>query len=153
MVTRPPLLMGPLLFLAGALAGGLLLLVPAILKLKLRVDEVVTTLLLNFIVILFVNYLVFGPWKDPLSMGWPQAAPIIEEGILDPLVPRMRLHAGFLWAVGLAVFTWAFIRFSRWGFPIRAVGHNPEAAAFAGPPVGATERGRAAGRERVCQYV
>src|SRR3546814_18334045 len=81
--------------------------------------------------------LVFGPWKDPLSMGWPQAAPIIEEGILDPLVPRMRLHAGFLWAVGLAVFTWAFIRFSRWGFQIRAVGHNPEAAAFAGLPVGA----------------
>ncbi|HEY9537669.1 MAG TPA: ABC transporter permease [Kiloniellaceae bacterium] len=138
MVTLPPLLMVPLLFLAGALAGGLLLLVPAILKLKLRVDEVVTTLLLNFIVILFVNYLVFGPWKDPLSMGWPQAAPIIEEGILDPLVPRMRLHAGFLWAVGLAVFTWAFIRFSRWGFQIRAVGHNPEAAAFAGLPVGAT---------------
>src|SRR3546814_17016366 len=50
----------------------------------------------------------------------------------------MRLHAGFLWAVGLAVFTWAFIRFSRWGFQIRAVGHNPEAAAFAGLPVGAT---------------
>src|SRR3546814_11687678 len=102
-------------------------------------------------------------------MGWPQAAPIIEEGILDPLVPRMRLHAGFLWAVGLAVFTWAFIRFSRWGFQIRAVGHNPEAAAFAGLPVGATvlrtallsgglagmagENGRASCRERVCQYV
>src|SRR3546814_2209286 len=64
MVTLPPLLMVPLLFLAGALAGGLLLLVPAILKLKLRVDEVVTTLLLNFIVILFVNYLVFGDRKS-----------------------------------------------------------------------------------------
>src|SRR3546814_20149481 len=50
----------------------------------------------------------------------------------------MRLHARFLWAVGLAVFTWAFIRFSRWGFQIRAVGHNPEAADFAGLPVGAT---------------
>src|SRR3546814_10113723 len=130
MVTLPPLLMVPLLFLAGALAGGLLLLVPAILKLKLRVDEVVTTLLLNFIVILFANYLVFGPWKDPLSLGWPQAAPIIEEGMLSPLVPRMRLHAGLRWALAFAVFTWAFIRFSRWGFQIparseeRRVGHE-----------------------------
>src|SRR3546814_7155808 len=55
MVTLPPLLMVPLLFLDGALAGGLLLLVPAILTLKPRVDEVVTTLMLNFIVILFVK--------------------------------------------------------------------------------------------------
>lgn len=138
MVVLPPLLMVPLLFLAGALAGGLLLLVPAILKLKLRVDEVVTTLLLNFIMLLFVSYLLFGPMKDPLAMGWPQAAPIIDEGLLAPLVPRMRLHAGLLWAVGFAIFAWAFLRFTRWGFQIRAVGYNADAAAFAGMPVGAT---------------
>src|SRR3546814_11760166 len=71
-------------------------------------------------------------------MGWPQAAPIIQEGMLSPLVPLMRLHAGLLWALGFAVFAWAFIRFSRWGFQIRAVGSNPQAAAFAGLPVGAT---------------
>ncbi|HMA14553.1 MAG: ABC transporter permease [Bacteroidota bacterium] len=138
LVTLPPILMVPLLFLAGAVAGGLLLLVPVILKLKLKVDEVVTTLLLNFIVLLFVSYLLFGPWKDPLAMGWPQAAPIIDEGLLAPLVPRMRLHQGFLWAIAFAAFAWAFIRFTRWGFQIRAVGHNVEAAAFAGMPIGAT---------------
>jgi len=138
MVTLPPFLMVPFLFLVGAVAGGLLLLLPVILKLKLRVDEVVTTLLLNFVVILFANYLLFGPWKDPLAMGWPQAAPIIDEGILGTLVPRMRLHSGLLWAVAFAVFAWAFIRFTRWGFQIRAVGYNPEAAAFAGMPLGAT---------------
>jgi len=138
LVTLPPFLMVPLLFLVGALAGGLLLLLPVILKLKLKVDEVVTTLLLNFIVLLFVSYLLFGPWKDPLAMGWPQAAPIIDEGLLAPLVPRMRLHEGFLWAVAFAAFAWAFIRFTRWGFQIRAVGHNAEAAAFAGMPIGAT---------------
>lgn len=138
LVTLPPVLMVPLLFLAGAIAGGLLLLVPVVLKLKLKVDEVVTTLLLNFVVLLLVSYLVFGPWKDPLAMGWPQAAPIIDEGLLPPLVPRMRLHQGFLWAIAFAVFAWAFIRFTRWGFQIRAVGHNAEAAAFAGMPIGAT---------------
>src|SRR3546814_4388804 len=135
LVTLPPLLMVPFLFLVGAVAGGLLLLLPAILKLRLRVDEVVTTLLLNFVVILFANYLLFGPWKDPLSTGWPQAAPIIEEGMLSPLVPRMRLHAGLLWALAFAVFTWAFLRFSRWGFQIRSVGSHPPAAHFAGIPV------------------
>src|SRR3546814_18703442 len=116
MVTLPPLLMVPLLFLAGALAGGLLLLVPAILKLKLRVDEVVTTLLLHFIVILFVNYMVFGPWKDPLPMGWPQAEPTVEEGIIDPLVLRMRLHAGVLSPAVFEGFSWAFIQFLRCGY-------------------------------------
>lgn len=138
MVTLPPVLMIPFLFLVGAVAGGLLLLLPVILKLKLRVDEVVTTLLLNFVVLLFVNYLVFGPWKDPLAMGWPQAVPIIDEGLLPPLIPRMRLHQGFLWALAFAGFAWAFIRFTKWGFQIRAVGYNPDAAAFAGMPIGAT---------------
>ena len=42
------------------------------------VDEVVTTLLLNFVILLVVNYLLFGPWKDPMAMVWPQAAPIID---------------------------------------------------------------------------
>ncbi len=138
LVELPPFLMIPFLFLVGALAGGLLLLLPVILKLKLRVDEVVTTLLLNFVVLLFANYLLFGPWKDPLAMGWPQAAPIIDEGVLSPLIARTRLHSGLIWAVFFAVCAWAFIRYSKWGFEIRAVGNNPTAAGFAGIPLGAT---------------
>ncbi|NNF78997.1 MAG: ABC transporter permease, partial [Rhizobiales bacterium] len=80
LVTLPPFLMIPFLVIMGALAGGLLLLVPVLLKTKLKVDEVVTTLLLNFIVLLVVGYLIEGPWKDPMSLGWPQAASIIDEG-------------------------------------------------------------------------
>lgn len=76
MIDFPGWLMIPFLFAAGALAGGLLLLGPTLLKNWLAVDEVVTTLLLNFIVLLFVNWLVFGPWKDPMAMGWPQATPL-----------------------------------------------------------------------------
>lgn len=137
-VVLPPVLMVPLLFLCAALAGGLLLLVPTLLKVHLRVDEVVTTLLLNFVVLLFVNYLLFGPWKDPLSMGWPQAAPVVEEGVLGVIVPRTRLHAGLLFAVAAAVAVWVLMRFLRWGFEIRAVGLNPRAAGFAGLPLTAT---------------
>jgi simple sugar transport system permease protein len=138
MVSLPPYLLVPLLFVVGAVAGGLLLRGRGGRERRLRVDEVVTTRLLTFIVFLFANSLLFGPWKDPLAMGWPQAAPIIDEGVLSPLVPRMRLHSGLIWAVAFAVFAWAFIRFTRWGFQIRAVGHNPEAASFAGMPIGAT---------------
>ena len=78
----PAYVMIPYLFGAGALAGGLFLLVPTFLKTHLNVDEVVTTLLLNFVVLLFVNWLVFGPWKDPMSMGWPQSEPVLDSAIL-----------------------------------------------------------------------
>ena len=87
-INLPPLLMVPFLFLVGAMAGGLALLGPVFLKTTLKVDEVVTTLLLNFVILLFVNYLLEGPLRDPMSMGWPQAAPIIDEGVLPALMQR-----------------------------------------------------------------
>jgi len=137
-ITLPPVLMVPFLLLAGALAGGLLLLVPALLKNKLGVDEVVTTLLLNFVVLLFVNYLVEGPLRDPMSMGWPQAAPIIDEGVLPGLVSKSRVHLGLIVALLAAGAAWFLMRFTVWGYEIRAVGHNAAAAAFAGIAVNRT---------------
>ena len=103
LLTLPPVLMIPLLFLAGALGGGAAMLVPVILKNRLKVDEVVTTLLLNFVILLFVSYLLEGPLKDPMLMGWPQAAPIIDEGVLPRLVERSRLHLGLVVAVAVEV--------------------------------------------------
>lgn len=132
MITLPPILMIPLLFIAGALAGGLMLLIPVLLKTHLKVDEVVTTLLLNFVVLLFVSLLLEGPWKDPMAMGWPQAAPIIDEGILPTIVAKSRLHIGFIIAVCLAVAVWFVLKYTVWGYEIRAVGHNPKAASFLG---------------------
>ena len=69
----PPWLLFPLMMAAAALAGALLLLGPALMKTRLGVDEVVTTLLLNFIVLLGVSALLDGPMKDPAAMGWPQS--------------------------------------------------------------------------------
>ena len=136
-VELTPWLMIPYLFFAGAIAGGLLLLVPTLLKTKLKVDEVVTTLLLNFIVLLFVNWLVFGPWKDPMAMGWPQAAPVVDSAILPQLFAKTRLHLGFILALACAVGAWWFMRSTTWGFEIRAVGASPRASRFAGMPVDA----------------
>ncbi|WP_461210200.1 ABC transporter permease [Desulfocurvus sp. DL9XJH121] len=133
----PTYLMIPYLFLAGAVAGGLFLLGPTLLKTKLHVDEVVTTLLLNFIVLLFVNWLVFGPWKDPMAMGWPQAAPVVDSALLPQLLPKTRLHLGFVLALACAVAAWWFMRSTTWGFEIRAVGASPRASRFAGMPVDA----------------
>lgn len=138
LIELPPTLMIPFLFVVGAVAGGLLLLVPALLKTRLKVDEVVTTLLLNFVMLLLANYLLFGPWKDPMAMGWPQGAPVLEEGILPNLVAKTRLHAGLIFSVVMATVIWLVMNKTKWGLEIRAVGHNPEAARFAGIPINKT---------------
>src|SRR5438874_6655338 len=69
----PSVILLPILMIAAALGGALTLLGPAFLKTRFGVDEVVTTLLLNFIVLLFVSMLLEGPLKDPAGLGWPQS--------------------------------------------------------------------------------
>jgi simple sugar transport system permease protein len=130
-----PWLLLPLMMLAAALAGALLLLVPALLKSRYAVDEVVTTLLLNFIVLLFVGAMLDGPMKDPLAMGWPQSVALQDTLQLDKLIARSRVHSGLLGALACAALLWALLRFTTHGFEIRAVGANARAAAFAGMPV------------------
>lgn len=137
-VEGPPWLLLPLVCLAGALAGGLLMLGPALLKARMAVDEVVTTLLLNFIVLLFVQMMLEGPLKDPMGMGWPQSAPILDEATLPKLVAQMRLHAGLLVALAAAILVALLQRATVLGFEMRAVGGNASAAGFAGVPVAAT---------------
>jgi len=128
----PPLLMVSVLFSTGALAGAALLLFPVFLKSRLNVDEVVTTLLLNFVVLLVVSYFLEGPMKDPMSLGWPQSASIIDAGVLEPLIPRSRVHSGLLFALAASVLIWWLLRYSRWGFETRAFGINASAAQHAG---------------------
>ncbi|MBN8747821.1 Branched-chain amino acid transport system / permease component [Xylophilus ampelinus] len=131
----PVWLLFPLMMLAAALAGALLLLGPALMKNKLGVDEVVTTLLFNFIVLLGVGALLDGAMKDPTAMGWPQSVALQSDLELGKLIAQTRVHTGLLWAVSLAVIVWAVFRHTVLGFDIRALGANPRAAAFAGVPV------------------
>ena len=130
-----PALLFPAMIAAAMAAGALLLLVPALLRTRLSVDEVVTTLLLNFIVLLFVSMMLEGPMKDPAAMGWPQSVALADDMQLGKLIPRTRLHTGLLWAVLLAGMLWALLRYTTFGFAVRAVGANARAAAFAGVPV------------------
>ncbi len=130
-----PWLLFPLMMAAAALAGALLLLGPALMKSRLGVDEVVTTLLFNFIVLLAVSALLDGPMKDPTAMGWPQSVALQGDLELGKLVAQTRVHTGLLWAVALAAIVWVIFRYTVLGFDIRAVGANAGAAAFAGVPV------------------
>ena len=132
----PPALLFPLMLAAAMTAGALLLLGPALMKSRLGVDEVVTTLLLNFIVLLAVSALLDGPMKDPTAMGWPQSVALQDTLQLDRLIERSRVHTGLLGALALAVALAVLMRRTTTGFEIRAVGANPRAAAFAGMPVG-----------------
>ena len=134
----PAWLLFPAMLAAAALAGALLLLGPALLKSRLGVDEVVTTLLLNFIVLLFVSALLDGPMKDPGAMGWPQSVALPDALQLGKLIERSRVHTGLLAALALAAALWALLKYTTLGFEIRAAGANPRAARFAGLPVGAT---------------
>ncbi|MBL8700737.1 MAG: ABC transporter permease [Alphaproteobacteria bacterium] len=137
-VALPPMLLIPLLIVAGALAGAAMLAGPTILKFRFGVDEVVTTLLLNFIVVLFVGLLLEGPLKDPMGLGWPQAEPIVAAGELPKLAAGKRLHAGFVLALALALAAWLIDARTTLGLRIRAVGLNAGAARFAGIPIGRT---------------
>jgi general nucleoside transport system permease protein len=121
-----------MMILAGALAGAVLLVVPAWLKLKFKVDEVVTTLLLNFIALLFVSLLLDGPMKDPTAMGWPQSPTIHADLEFNKLIERTRVHTGLLLALALAAALWVMLAFTRFGLQLRAVGANDAAARFAG---------------------
>ncbi len=127
----------PLMGLGALVAGGLVLLGPVLLKTRLGVDEVVTTLLFNFIMLLLISLLLEGPLKDPMGMGWPKSEPIPRDARLPRLVEGLRLHWGFGLALVSAVAVWVIQTRTTLGYEIRAVGLNAQAARFAGIPVGA----------------
>lgn len=131
----PPVILIPVIMAAAMLAGGLLLLGPAILKTRFGVDEVVTTLLLNFIVLLFVSMLLEGVLKDPMGLGWPQSQKVIASAQLPRIIQGKRLHYGFVVAIVSAIVVWVIMKKTVLGYEMRAVGHNPEGARFVGIPV------------------
>jgi len=127
----------PLMVAAGALAGAAWALVPALLRVRLGIDEVVTTLLLNPVALLVVQALLHGPWKDP-ETGFPEspriaaAAEFPQLSELISLIGRSRLHLGFVLAVVFIVIAWYVLNRTATGLRLRAVGLSPRGARFAG---------------------
>lgn len=121
----------PLMLAGGFLAGMVWVLIPALMKVKLAIDEVVTTLLLNSVAIFIVSALLNGPWRNPVSM-WPQSPEIAASAIFPKLIPRSRLHLGFILAVVIIIVLWFVLTRTAFGLRMRAVGMGAQAARFAG---------------------
>lgn len=124
----------PLMIVGAALFGALWALLPALLKVKLKVDDVVSTLLLNFIMLYGVTALLEGPWRDPKS-GYPNAPSIRPEAEF-PVLAGYTVHFGVLLAVVAVLVVWWMMSRTTLGFRIRAVGENAAASRYAGIPVG-----------------
>jgi simple sugar transport system permease protein len=127
----------PLMGIGSFAAGMLWALVPALMRVKLAIDEVVTTLLLNSVALFIVSALLNGPWRNPISQ-WPQSPEIAPSAIFPKLIPRSRLHLGFLLAMLVILVLWFVLTRSAFGLKMRAVGLSAEAAGFAGIHVNRT---------------
>lgn len=119
-------------FLAGAFWGF----VPGILKARMGVNEILTTVMMNAIALQFMNFMIRGPLIDPAGVSagqyLAQSEKIPEQAWLMRLVPQTLLHAGIFVALALAVVTYVFLWRTTIGYRIRAVGLNPDASRYAG---------------------
>jgi simple sugar transport system permease protein len=121
----------PLMLILGAAGGALGAMLPAFLKARFKVDDVVGTLMLNFIILYLMLALLSGPWKDTTT-GWPDSPDILRAAEFPNLWRGTRLHLGVLIAGLAAIATWVMVRKTTLGFAIDAVGENPRAAHHAG---------------------
>jgi len=121
----------PLVLLGAVFAGAAWAWIPAWMKVRLGVSEVITTLLLNFVAIDLTAWMVHGPLQEARGV-FPQSDPIVAEARLPTLGPGTRLHAGFLLAIAAAVGLWVMLRWTRAGFGLRAIGAPGNAGAVSG---------------------
>ena len=128
----PAIIALPLMMLTGFLAGGLYAGIAGMLKAKWEVNEVITTIMMNFVAVLFTSYLIYGPMRDPTAAGQPMSALIAESARLPRLLERARLHGGVILAVVAAFFVYILLWKTTLGYQIRAVGFNRRAARHAG---------------------
>lgn len=128
-----PLMLTAMLLCAGV-CGGLWGLVPGYLKLRFGLNEIISTLMLNYIGIEFMRYLVYGPWKDPGSMGFPMTAVFPDEAVFPEVLGYV--HAGLFVCVIAAVAVSVFLQRTRLGFELCAAGENPRAERYARIPYG-----------------
>lgn len=127
----PGVVLIPLCLLASMLAGGLWALIPGYLKIKKGFNEVITSVLLNYVGVNFVNYTLASFFKDDTKLN--HQSPAIGEGArLTKLVPGSELNTSFIIALVIAVLVYFVFNKTDWGFKLRAVGLNNEAARTSG---------------------
>jgi len=127
----------PMIILASMVAGGLYGALPAWLKVRFGANEIIVTIMLNYVAILGSSYLLSNLWKEPSGLV-PRSANIAEAAQLPRLVTGTRIHAGILLALAAAAILYVLLRKTVLGYRLRAVGRNPQAAHYGGIRVGRT---------------
>jgi len=132
----PKIALLPMVLLAGAIGGGLWGGIAGLLRAKLGVNEILSTVMLNYIAAQFYTFLLRGPMIDPGELetgsGTPQSVRLPENAWLSRLIPETRLHSGLLLALVLAVGVYILLWHTTWGFRLRAAGAEAKAARYAG---------------------
>ena len=127
----PAMLMIPGMILLGMLAGGIWGLIAAVPKAIWKVDETITTLMLNYVAILWVDYFVYGPWRDPAGFNFPFTAQFPQAARLPGLFDT-RVHSGLILALLLALILTVVYKYSRWGYELKVIGSSENSARYAG---------------------
>jgi ABC-type uncharacterized transport system permease subunit len=131
--SAPAWLLLPAMIAMAVAAGGVWGFIPALLRQKLKTNEIIVTLMMNYIAILFLDYLVYGIWKDPASFGFPMSTEFSTAAIVGR-IGTSNFSWGLAHCLVLGVLFWVFIGFSRIGFEIKTSGDNVRAARYAGIP-------------------
>ncbi|MCL2878771.1 MAG: ABC transporter permease [Treponema sp.] len=132
---KPVLL--PLVLLAGCAGGAVWGFIPGILRAKLNVSELLSTVMLNYIAAQLYTFCLRGPMLDPAEktmggVGTPQTMRLTPNIWLDRLIPGTRLHSGIFIALGLALIIWLLLWKTPFGYKLRAAGAQEEAARYGG---------------------
>jgi simple sugar transport system permease protein len=131
-IPGPPALMLVVMVLAGAIGGALWILIPALMRAYWNVNEIITTLLLNFVAVLLVNHFAIGPWRDT---GAAILSATRRLPFTLPALGSTYLHAGIIIPLIVAVLLALAIQNTRWGYEVRIIGGSRGVAEFAGIPV------------------
>ena len=128
----PSFIIIPLMFFAGFIGGGICGIIPAILKIKYSINEVISTLMLNYICAEFITLLIVGPWKGSERFGFPGTNDLPLSAILN-VIPGSRIHyATLIITVLFAAVLCVIIYKTKFGYEVRVVGENPDAGKYAG---------------------
>ena len=131
----PASVMIPAMMMAGIAGGGLWGAIPGVLRAVFGANETITTLMLNYVAILFTQYLVYGPWKDPQAFGFPGTATFPESAWLSNYEPY-RVHLGIVFGLIAAIVLLLVLRRTRFGYELTVIGDNPRAARYGGMHIG-----------------
>lgn len=117
---------------AGIAGGAAYAAIPAFLKTKLKVNEILTSLMLTYVAVQILNYFVLGPWKDPMAFGFPQTPLFTPSQSLPTIIPGTVVHLGVPIAFFVALVLAFIMARSVFGFQVRVVGAAPDAARYGG---------------------